>query len=255
MDKEKITVFEKVKRCVNKDNIVFEKTIDGKGTYIITDSMQKAICNSFGIWYNDNEICRSLFEKKSYDDYGRTEELVDGPVRYIVFKDENHQKGLIHKIVARGISYTLAANDEDIIVDGGSTFVFANKIDDRVIDTAGFMSYQLIYVNDGLIKGIKADLRVTDKRRGSEIGIIDHGYKHFNFDNIEDFIRFRDNLDNYKYTMSLYEDVMEEVKKIPLEEKNNPRGTSIKGMFIIEGGKSRPFDDSIDLGDDHSKGK
>ena len=51
MDKEKITVFEKVKRCVNKDNIVFEKTIDGKGTYIITDSMQKAICNSFGILY------------------------------------------------------------------------------------------------------------------------------------------------------------------------------------------------------------
>ena len=43
--------------------------------------------------------------------------------------------------------------------------------------------------------------------------------------------------------------------KSPLEEKNNPRGTSIKGMFIIEGGKSRPFDDSIDLGDDHSKGK
>ncbi len=205
MDK-RITVFEKVKECVSKDEIVFEKTIDGSKTYRITDSMRKAICNSFGILYNDNEIYGTIFELKSYNDYGKSEELLDGPVRYIVYKDEKHQKGLIHRIVSRGISYTLASNSEDIIVDGGYTFGFINKVNERIVDTSSTMRYQITYGKDGLINDIKADLRVIDKERGSETGIVDHGYKNFTFNNIEDFILFRDNLDNYKYTMYYYDD-------------------------------------------------
>ena len=237
MEKGKITLLEKVMECIEQDEKIFNKTYYGKGIYKISNEMKEIINNSFELLCADSyKIYSSLFEKKEYDYYKDREMLTEGPIQYIVYNSDEYPKGFVHKIDVRGhgIAYSMEPNRDNIIVNGYYTYPYVNKIDDMIVDTVGFMRYAIRYGKDGSIKNITADFKATDKVRGSEIILNDRGYKQFEFDNMKEFIMFRDNLDNYRYAMYLFKDEV-------LEKANNS--------------DKNDFDDTIQINDDFGRKK
>lgn len=200
---------------INRDYIVFDDySRNNKRIFKLSNNMKRVISDSFA------SLCEVagnrysvLFEKKSYDNYEKTEELIDGPVKFIVYNNQDYPEGYVHRIDAENISYSMVPSTEEIMIKGSYNYFYTKSIDyyrsgdtphKEITDILGIMNYT-IYVNeDGYVYNILVEFRTIDKDRGTNSVLADRGYIEYSFDTMQDFFAFKEKLKDYDFAMNLF---------------------------------------------------